>query len=113
MKPVRSLLLAAHSKFRETLQVLLLSVSMCLKFSPPYNHIKLASVENWSRKDSKINNQETELQPLNFQRFSLVDTKPADAFLLSKALLRSLFLYTCEKFFSIFNKCTRTCLWAV
>jgi hypothetical protein len=49
---------------------------------PPYSHIKLASVENLSSKDSKINNQETELQPLNFGRFSLVDTKPADAGLL-------------------------------
>ena len=101
MKPVPSLLLAAHSKFRETFQVLLLSVSVCLKFPPPYNHIKLASVENWSRKDSKINNQETELQPLNFQWFSLVETKPADTVFISKALMRSPFLYTCVKFFYI------------
>ena len=98
MKPVSSLLFAAHSEFRENLQLLLLYVSMCLKFPLPYNHIKLASVENWSRKHSKINNQETELQPLNFGWFSLVDTKPADAGLLSTALLRSPFLYTGDTF---------------
>jgi hypothetical protein len=101
MKPVSCLLFAAHSEFRKTLQLLLLSVSMCLKFPPPYNHIKLASVENWSRKDCKINNQETELQPLNFGWFSLVDTKPADAELLSKALMRSPFQYTGDTFFCI------------
>ena len=101
MKPVSTLLFAAHIEFRETLQLLFLSVPMCLKFPPPYNHIKLASVENWSRKNSKINNQETELQPLNFGWFSLVDTKPADAGLLSKALLRSPSPCTGDTFFYV------------
>jgi len=101
IKTVSSLLFAAHSEFKETLQLLLLSLSICMKFPPPYNHIKPASVENCSRKDSKINNQETELQPLNYGWFSLVDIKPADAGLFSKALLHSPFLYTGDTFFYI------------
>jgi hypothetical protein len=101
IKTVSPLLFAAHSEFKETPQLLLLSLYMCLKFPPPYNHIKPASVENCSRKDSKINNQETELQTLNYGWFSLVDIKPVDADLLSKALLHSPFLYTSDTFFYI------------
>jgi len=33
------------------------------------NHIKLASGEDWSRKESKINNQKVELRPLNSDGF--------------------------------------------